>query len=125
ICISVGEQENEADEDIKQALTIAEEVLPILKKDKPSGMAEGIAHLLYDRLKVAAVSITNDDYVLAHVGLGSDHHKAKQGIITDLSKKAIRDKETKIAYSKKDIECSHGDCPLEAAIIVPIISAEE
>src|SRR5699024_8088554 len=74
---------------------------------------------------VASVSITNEDYVLAHVGLGSDHHKAKQGIITDLSKKAIRDKETKIAYSKKDIECSHGDCPLEAAIIVPIISAEE
>src|SRR5699024_9166736 len=32
---------------------------------------------------------------------------------------------TKIAYSKKEIECSHGECPLEAAIIVPIISAEE
>src|SRR5699024_12629192 len=80
------------------------EALPFLKRDKPSEMAEGIAHLLYDRLKVAAISITNEDYVLAHVGLGSDHHKAKQGIITDLSKKAIRDKETKIAYSKKDIE---------------------
>src|SRR5690625_7599516 len=71
------------------------------------------------------MSITNDDYVLSHVELGSEHHKAKQGIITDLCKKAIRDKETKIDYSKKDIECSHEDCPLEAAIIVPIISAEE
>ena len=125
IGIIVREQENEAAEATKQALTIAEEALPFLKRDKPSEMAEGIAHLLYDRLKVAAISITNEDYVLAHVGLGSDHHKAKQGIITDLSKKTIRDKKTKIAYSKKDIECSYEDCPLEAAIIVPIISTEE
>src|SRR5690625_7194110 len=67
----------------------------------------------------------NEYYVIAHVVLSSNNNKTKQGIITDLSKKAIRDKETKIAYSKKDIECSHEDCPLEAAIIVPIISAEE
>src|SRR5699024_523275 len=71
IGINVREQEKEAAEATKQALTIAEEALPFLKKDKPSEMAEGIAHLLYDRLKVAAVSITNEDYVLAHVGLGS------------------------------------------------------
>src|SRR5699024_6478379 len=125
IVIIGREQAHDAAEATKQALTFAEEALPFLQRDKPSEMAEGIAHLLYDRLKVAAISITNEDYVLAHEGLGSDHHKAKKGIITDLYKKTIRDKKTKIAYSKKDIECSYEDCPLEAAIIVPIISTEE
>ena len=124
IGIIVKEQENEAAEATKQALEIAEEALPFLKKESPTEMAEGIAQLLHDRLKVAAVSITNEDSVLAHVGLGSDHHKAKHDIITDLSKRAIAEKEVKVAYSKKDIECSNEDCPLEAAIIVPITSAQ-
>src|SRR5690625_5714946 len=43
IGIIVREQENEAAEATKQALTIAEEALPFLKRDKPSEMAEGIA----------------------------------------------------------------------------------
>lgn len=124
IGIIIKEQENEAAEATKQALAIAEEALPFLKKESPTEMAEGIAQLLHNRLKVAAVSITNENFVLAHVGIGSDHHKANQGIITDLSKRAIAEKEIKVAYSKKDIECSNEDCLLEAAIIVPITSAQ-
>lgn len=124
IGIILREQENEAALATKQALTIAEEALPYLKKESSTEMAEGLASLLYRRLKVAAVSITNEDYVLAHVGLGTNHHKAGKKIITPLSKSALEDKEVKVAYSKEDIECINEDCPLEAAIIVPIISTQ-
>src|SRR5699024_9849212 len=87
-------------------------------------MAEGIANLLYDRLDVVAVSITDDNYVLAHVGLRSDHHEPGYKIITPLSKKALEDKTIKVAYSKKEIECTNDNCPLEAAIIIPINSTQ-
>lgn len=124
IGIILREQENEAAIATKQALTIAEEALPFLKKESTTEMAEGIANLLYDRLDVAAVSITDDNYVLAHVGLGSDHHEPGYKIITPLSKKALEDKTIKVAYSKKEIECTNDNCPLEAAIIIPINSTQ-
>lgn len=125
IGIILREQENEAALATKRALTIAEEALPFLKKESVTEMAEGIAGLLYKRLDVAAVSITNEEYVLAHVGLAADHHLANHKIITPLSKQALEEKEIKVAYSKNDISCTNEDCPLEAAIIIPIISTEK
>lgn len=41
-------------------------------------------------------------------------------MITKLSMRAISNGELEIAYSKKEIGCSHPDCPLEAAVIIPL-----
>lgn len=120
IGIVLKEQENEAALATKQALTIAEEALPFLKKESPDEMAEGIANLLYKRLKVAAISVTDGDHVLAHVGLGDDHHKPGHKIITPLSARALEEGVVKVAYTKSDIQCKDTSCLLEAAIIVPI-----
>lgn len=125
IGIVLNEQENEAALATKQALTIAEEALPFLKSGSLSDQAEGIANLLYDRLKVAAISVTSQDEVLAFKGIGADHHQVGHKIITPLSKKALESKEIQIAYSKADIACEHPECPLEAAIIIPIIEAND
>lgn len=125
IGIVLKEQENEAAIATRQALTIAEEALPFLKSDSPQERAEGIANLLYDRLEVAAISVTYEDEVLAFVGIGSDHHRLGQKIITPLSKAALETQEVKIAHSRADIACDHPDCPLEAAIIIPITEAND
>ncbi|PWA08386.1 sensor histidine kinase [Pueribacillus theae] len=125
IGIVLSEQENEAALATKQALTIAEEALPFLKKDNPRDMARGIADLLYGRLKLAAVSVTNGTEVLAHKGLGADHHRPGDQIMTSVSHQAMRTKEMKVAYTKTEINCGHARCPLEAAIIIPVIEANE
>lgn len=125
IGIVLKEQENEAAIATRQALTIAEEALPFLKSDSPEERAEGIANLLYDRLEVAAISVTYEDEVLAFVGIGADHHRLGEKIITPLSKEALKTQEVKIAYSRADIACNHPDCPLEAAIIIPIAEAND
>jgi len=125
IGIVLNEQENEAALATKQALTIAEEALPFLKSGTLSHDAEGIANLLYDRLQVAAISVTSQDEVLAFKGIGANHHKPGHKIITPLSKEALETKEIQIAYSKADIACSHPECPLEAAIIIPVIEAND
>ncbi|GAA0607157.1 two-component system sensor histidine kinase LytS [Virgibacillus siamensis] len=123
IGIALREQENEAALATKQALTIAEEALPFLKKDSQQEMAAGITELLYNRLKLAAVSVTNEKEVLAHNGLGADHHRAGDRLITSLSHQALTSKQMQIAYSQADVGCKNDNCPLQAAIIIPIMDA--
>lgn len=125
IGIVLREQENEAALATKQALTIAEEALPFLKKDSPREMAAGIANLLYDRLKLAAVSVTNNRELLAHKGSGDDHHREGDPITTSLSRQAIASKQMQIAHSRSEIQCTHDNCPLEAAILIPIIDTND
>lgn len=125
IGIVLNEQENEAALATKQALTIAEEALPFLKSGSLSDHADGIANLLYERSGVAAISVTSQDEVLAFKGIGDDHHQIGHKIITPLSKEALETKEIQIAYSKTDIACQNPECPLEAAIIIPITEAND
>lgn len=120
IGVILKEQENEAALATKQALSIAEEALPFLNKDDPNEMANGIARLLYHRLKLAAVSVTKGKEVLAHVGLGDDHHRPGTEISTRISNEAIETREMKVAYSRSEIQCVNEKCPLEAAIIIPV-----
>ncbi|WP_077329571.1 LytS/YhcK type 5TM receptor domain-containing protein [Virgibacillus siamensis] len=125
IGIVLREQENEAAMATKQALAIAEEALPFLKKDSSREMAAGITELLYERLKLAAVSVTNKTEVLAHKGLGANHHREGDRLTTSLSRQALASKQMKIAYSHSEIRCVDEDCPLQAAIIIPIIEAND
>ena len=125
IGIVLKEQENEAALATKRALTIAEEALPFLKKNHSNEMASGLANLLYDRLKLAAVSVTNKQEVLAHTGMGDDHHQPGQPVFRSLAYEAIETKEMKIATSRAQIECKHKSCPFEAAIMIPIIDAND
>lgn len=125
IGIVLREQETEAAAATERALKIAEDALPFLQKDSQQLTAEGIADLLHDRLGLAAVSVTNGLVVLSHRGVGSDHHQPGEPIRTSLSEKAMETKEMQIAYSKAEIECGEENCPLEAAIIIPIMETNE
>src|SRR5699024_1345950 len=124
IGIVLREQENEAALATRKALTIAEEAIPFLKKDFNTDIAEGIANLLYDRLELAAVSVTNSREVLAHKGIG-DHHQAGDVIRSKLALEAIETKQMKVVYKKSELACPQADCPLGAAIMIPITQAKE
>ncbi len=125
ISSALREQEKEAALETSRALTIAEEALPYLKQQSSLKMAEGIARLLYNRLEVAAVSVTNRFEVLAHIGKGDDHHRRGDQMLTHLSLQAIRTGQVQVAYSQEEIQCQHPNCPLLAAIIVPIKETNE
>src|SRR5699024_10640472 len=82
--------------------------------------AKQAATIILDLMRVSAVAITNRKDILTHVGAASDHHVAQKQIITNLSKQAIQAGTLKEAYSREDIGCNHPECPLEAAIVVPL-----
>ncbi|WP_042149791.1 LytS/YhcK type 5TM receptor domain-containing protein [Paucisalibacillus sp. EB02] len=125
IGVVMKEQENETAMATRQALKIAEEALPFLKKDSTMDVADGLADLLYERLKLAAVSVTNTQEVLAHKGLGDKHHRKGDRIITPLALQAIESKRIQVSSLKSDIPCDDEKCPLEAGIIIPITEAED
>ncbi|MDY0406426.1 LytS/YhcK type 5TM receptor domain-containing protein [Virgibacillus sp. 179-BFC.A HS] len=125
IVIVLREQEDEAAKATKQAFSIAEEALPFIKEEDATEMATGLAKLLYDRLDIAAVAITNRKYVLAHVGIGAEHHRQGDVIAGTLTREVMAQKRMLIADSREKNPCSHPKCQLEAAIIIPILEANE
>lgn len=102
------------------ALKIASETLPILRKGLNKESANKAAKIIYEGTKVSAVSITNKENILAHIGLGDDHHIPDKPICTKLTKKALKEKRYIIAQEKESIECPYQKCPLKAVIVVPL-----
>lgn len=125
IQVAVSEQEQEAAIETQRALRITEEALPHLKQGLGFETAAEIAKLLHNELKIAAVSITNKSQVLAHIGLGSDHHKQGEMLQTHISHVAIDSGDIQIAVNSEQIQCSHSNCPLQAAILVPLRQSGE
>ncbi|KYP20764.1 MULTISPECIES: sensor histidine kinase [Streptococcus] len=101
-------------------LELANTTLPFFRQGLTLESAEQAAKVIMKYMRVSAVSITNRQSILAHVGLASDHHIPTKKIITDLSKEVIETGKIHIVRSKNEIGCHYPDCPLAAAIVVPL-----
>jgi two-component system sensor histidine kinase LytS len=73
---------------------------------------------------VSAVSFTSMDRILSHIGTGSDHHIPGIPLVTKITKQVLADGITRIADTKEDISCSHPECQLNSAVIVPLKEKE-
>lgn len=106
-------------------LRLANETLPYFRLSFDEESAEKVAEIIQRFTKVDAVSITNQESILAYIGAGSDHHKPTEKIITDLSKEVLHTGKTKEVHSKEEIGCYHTGCPLESAIVIPLKTQED
>ena len=68
--------------------------------------------------------MTNSHQILAHVGAGSDHHIPELEVITELSG-SVTDVRMTIAHAKEEVGCSDPNCPLQAAIVIPLFSHQQ
>jgi two-component system, LytTR family, sensor histidine kinase LytS len=103
-----------------QAFLIADQTLPYFRQGLSFHSCREIAKIMLKLTHADAVSITDDHQVLAHVGAASDHHIPKSKPETGLTKKVLEYGKVSVAKSKKEILCVHNDCPLEAAIVLPL-----
>ncbi|MBT2732527.1 sensor histidine kinase [Carnobacterium sp. ISL-102] len=101
---------------------LANETMPYFRSGMNEESCTQAAKIIQKLIKVSAVSITNKDSILAHVGAASDHHVPSKKIVTNLSKEVLRTGEIKEVHSHQEIGCDHPDCPLEAAIVIPLKS---
>ncbi len=119
-----NEKEQIAAKQSQLALEIANKTLPYFR-DINSESLSTICSIIKESTGAAAVAITDRDVILAHVGLGSDHHISGEPIQTKATKQVIQDKQIRILNSSKEICCYNKLCPLKSAIIAPLKEGDE
>lgn len=101
-------------------LQLTNETLPYFRNGLNRQSAEKVVKIIKEHTNFDAISITDRHLILAHVGAGSDHHIAGETMVTNLSESVIQSGQVRVAKNADEIGCSHVNCPLQAAIVVPL-----
>jgi len=108
-----------------KALKIANKSIGYLKEGLNYSSALEASKIILEISGVAAVSITDRKKVLAHYGLGMDHHQAGEQIMTKATKKVLLEGHLKVATNKQKLGCPVKDCNLKSAVIAPLKRRDE
>lgn len=103
-----------------KALYIADQTLPFFRQGLNVHSCREVAGIILRLTKADAISITDRHQVLAHVGAGADHHIPMQSLSTELTKQVLEQGRILTAKAKEQIQCFHPNCPLQAAIVLPL-----
>ncbi|WPP41253.1 sensor histidine kinase [Paenibacillus hunanensis] len=115
------EQERQSATQTHLAFHIADRTLPFFRQGLNPDSCREAAHILLRLTEADAISITNRTHILAHVGAAADHHVAGQEVSTGLTRTVLEQGKLMLARLPKDIRCSHRNCPLEAAVVLPLL----
>lgn len=118
------EKEEIAAKQAQIALEIANKTLPYFREMDENSL-EQICGIIRESINADAVSITNKENILAHVGVGADHHIKGQKIITEATKKVIKEGNLLSLTNADQIECPNLNCSLKSAIIAPLKEGDE
>lgn len=116
----VRDEERARANQTSKAFYIADQTLPFFRQGLNTDSCKEIAEIMLKLTDADAVAITDEDKVLAHVGAESDHHIPEGELTTGLTKKVLETGRIAVAKSKEEIFCSHINCSLEAAIVLPL-----
>ncbi|OQY09097.1 MAG: histidine kinase [Marinitoga sp. 4572_148] len=99
---------------------IMEKCLNTIKKGFNEESANIIVQSILENTDFEAVALTDKNIILAHTGIGSDHHISGLPIKTQITRKVINSGQGLKIVGKKGIGCEKKDCPLYSAIIIPL-----
>ncbi len=102
------------------AFQIADQTLPFFRQGLNTHSCKKISEIMLKLTAADAVAITDKMQVLAHIGIGSDHHIPKAKLATGLTRKVLDNGKLAVVKTKDEIFCFHHSCPLEAAIVLPL-----
>jgi two-component system LytT family sensor kinase len=102
---------------MQEALHAATVTLPQLRRGlSPDSAAKTVVHLR-TLTQAAAVALADRDRVLAFEGAGSDHH-ARGDLLSSFGGSKSRDDRLHV---ESHIRCGHPECPLDAAVLAPLV----
>lgn len=104
----------------QQIFDIANKTVKHLRSGLNRDSARATARIIWERVQVAAVDIASPTEVLAHVGVGDDHHVPGHPLRTEATKKVMSSGDAVLIRSREGIGCDVHDCPLSSAVIVPM-----
>ena len=102
------------------ALRIANKTLKYFRKGFNENTAYETAMIIKEMTDVKAVAFSNTERILAHVGVGEDHHFSGSSIKTNLTRETIKKGKYMVANKQEEIGCEDSSCSLKSAIIVPL-----
>lgn len=108
-------------EQARKSLDIAKDTVNYFRKKE----YENACRVIKEMVMADAVSLTDREKVIGHVGVGSDHHTAGSSIITESTRKAMELNKNIVLSTKPEIGCVKKDCPLKSAIIIPLTRDED
>ncbi len=109
----------------QKALQIADQTLPYLRRGLNQDSALAAARIIKQATQVAAVALTDREHILAHIGLGDDHHRPGATIHTEATKRVLATGQPVVTSKREDIGCQFKGCTLTSAIVVPLKREED
>ncbi len=109
----------------EKVLHIVDQMLTHLGQGLTEEAATTISKLLLKTTNASAVSITDHEKILSHVGIGDDHHLPGHTVLTEATMRVLSTGKMYIPKSLDEIHCTQRGCPLAVAIIIPLKKSEE
>lgn len=106
-------------------LLITRQTIEHLRQGFNRETAEATAKIILDNTDLSAVAFTDQNEILAHLGVGASHHTAGGSFQTKLTAKVLETGKMLIADTEKEINCSDPDCQLHSAVVTPLFRGEE
>ncbi len=105
----------------ERILDIANQTIGHLRKGLNADTAQVVCRLVLAQTDASAVAITDRETVLGFAGLGEDHHMVGGPIMTRATLNVLETGEHEVLESREEIGCPRADCPLMAAVVVPLM----
>ena len=103
-------------------LSIARETVRYFRKGLNPDSANAVVQIIKKHSPYDAVSITDTKQVLAYIGAESNHHApGMNDHLTHVTIDSLTSGTIHIAYSPAEIGCTHPNCTLSSAIVVPLM----
>jgi two-component system sensor histidine kinase LytS len=101
-------------------LDIANQSIGHLRKGLAPETAQAVCRLVLSETDASAVAMTDTTTVLGFAGVAEDHHTVGGPIITRATLQVLATGEHEVLESSDEIGCPRDECPLVAAIVVPL-----
>lgn len=115
----INEEEKVGAIQAQKTLLIMKKTLAHLRNGLNTESAQAACQIIHKELNTSAVSITNASEILAHVGLGDDHHRSNNPFQTQITWDVIHKGEI-VTADHESINCRVKGCKLGAAVIAPL-----
>lgn len=116
-----SEQDNYGAKAAELSLEIASRTLSFLRHGLTTESAQKTAEIIFTLTKVDSVSITDCNVVLAYIGLGDDHHKVGEPIMTRSTMQVLEEGRSLVINSLEARGCPVLGCPLQSGVIAPLL----
>src|SRR5660397_218908 len=94
--------------------------LPHLREGLDMDSARETVRAIREKASVGAVAISDNERVLAFTGIGEDHHVVGRPPLTHLTWETLSSGKVRVARGRQEIGCPVPECPLRAAVVVPL-----